>query len=501
VRFSRALHDHEGSLLDDSEGQRPRGRHAPLKAALLGICVAAVIRSQAAADPAERTSTLADQRRVNVTIYNGAQALVHDRRRIEIRAGENRIAWRDVSANIDATSAILEDLSVPGGVAVVEQNFNYDLLKPSAVLDKYVGHQVIVVHDSASDGHPQRETATLLSDNEGVVLQYRDRLETSLPDGHLVFPAIPGDLRDRPTLVLEIHGVRSGEQTLDLAYLTGGLGWHADYVGVVAPDEKHLDLSGLVTLSNTSGTTYENAHLQLVAGNVNFVQPPTGTENGVTHGVIAPPPQFEQQNYFEYHLYTLGRTTTIANNQTKQVSLLSARDVPIRKTLELRGSQEYYYDANADLGAKLEVGVYVTFANKGGDLGIPLPGGTVRLYKNDNAGTSQFLGSDSIDHTPRNEDVRLHLGDSFDVTANKKQTEFHALGGCTYESSYQIVVKNAKTDPVDVVVVEPIPGDWSIVAENLHHQKTSSATASWTVHVPADSNAKLTYTAHVKLCF
>jgi hypothetical protein len=213
-----------------------------------------------------------------------------------------------------------------------------------------------------------------------------------------------------------------------------------------------------------------------------------------------PKQQFTQQNYFEYHLYTLQRTTTIGNEQTKQVALLSARDVPIHKTLELRGSSSYYYSQSADLGTKLKVGVYETFTNKGGDLGIPLPGGTVRLYKNDKAGTSQFLGSDTIDHTPRNEDVRLHLGDSFDVTANKKQTDFKLPGKCTYQSSYEIVVKNAKTDPVDVVVVEPIPGDWTITSETQSHEKTSSATATWTLHVPAGGSTKLDYTAVVKVC-
>jgi hypothetical protein len=456
-----------------------------------------------AADPGEHVSTLADQQRVNVTIYNGTIALVHDRRHIVLQAGDNRIAWRDVSANMDATTAILADLTLPGGANVVEQNFNFDLLNPSTVLDKYVGRQVVVVHPLAPKGQPGRETATLLSDNGGVVLQYADRVETGLENGsYLVYSSIPGDLRDRPTLVLDLDSARSGEQTLDLAYLTGGLAWHADYVGVVAADEKHMDLSGLVTLSNTSGTTYRDAHMQLVAGNVNnpYVAPALGSEQGVPNGAYQPPPQFVQENYFEYHLYTLQRTTTIANNQTKQVSLLSARHIPITKTLELRGSDSYYSGPAADLGTNLKVGVYITFTNKGGDLGIPLPGGNVRLYKNDSGGTSQFLGGDSIDHTPRNEDVRLHLGDSFDVTANKKQTGFHGNGNCTYDSSYDVVVKNAKTEPVDVLVVEPLPGDWSIVAENLHHVKTSSSTATWTVHVPADSNAKLTYTAHVKVC-
>jgi len=469
---------------------------------LLGFAVAASLATpvSSGADPAERTSGIADQRGVSLTIYNASIALVHDRRHVSLQKDENRIAWRDVSANMDATSAILEDVTTPGAVRVLEQNFNFDLLKPQALLDKYVGREVTVVHDRAVPGRPLRETAKLLADNEGVVLQYPNRVETSV-DGHLEFPDIHPDLRDRPTLVLDLQSDAAADADLDLSYLTGGLGWHAEYVGVVAPDESHMDLSGLVTLSNTSGTTYSDAHLQLVAGNVNVAQPLPQTMR--VFGAVAaraPQPQFTQENFFEYHLYTLGRTTTIANNQTKQVALLNARNVPVHKTLELRGSESYYYTQNDDLGTKLKVGVYETFTNKGGDLGIPLPGGIVRLYKNDKAGTSQFLGSDRIDHTPRNEDIRLHLGDSFDVTANKKQTDFKLPENCTYQSSYEIVVKNAKTDPAQVLVVEPIPGDWTIARENLPHQKTSSSTASWTLTVPPGGRTTLDYTALVKIC-
>jgi hypothetical protein len=467
---------------------------ALLLAASLGMPV------PSGADPGERTSSIADQRSVNLTVYNGSIALVHDRRHLTLTKDENRIAWRDVSAKMDATTAILEDTSAPGAVRVIEQNFNFDLLKPQAILDKYVGRDVTVVHDRAPAGRPRRETAKLLADNDGIVLQYADRVETAL-DGHLEFPNIPSDLRDRPTLVLDLQSDTAADADLDLGYLTGGLAWHADYVGVVAPDESHMDLSGLVTLSNTSGTSFNDAHLQLVAGNVNVPppNPPVMYEMARAAGSAAQP-QFVQENYFEYHLYTLQRTTTIGNNQTKQVALLNARNVPIVKTLELRGDSQYYYNANGDLGTNLKVGVYETFTNKDGDLGIPLPGGTVRLYKNDSSGTSQFLGADRIDHTPRNEDVRLHLGDSFDVTANKKQTDFKLPGNCTYQSSYEVVVKNAKTDPVDVLVVEPIPGDWTITQENLPHRKTSSSTASWSVHVPPGGNTKLSYTAVVKVC-
>jgi hypothetical protein len=452
------------------------------------------------ADPTERTSELSDQRSVNLTIYNGTIALVHDRRRLSLQNGENRIAWRDVSGNMDATTAILEDTSAPGAVNVLEQNFNFDLLSPGTILNKYVGRTVTVVHDTAKPGRPMRETAKLLANNDGVVLQYANRIETFV-DGHIEFPDIPSDLRDRPTLVLDLDSSKTADADLDLSYLTGGLSWHADYVGVVSPDDSQMDLNGLVTLSNTSGTSFNDAHLQLVAGNVNVVAPPAPRVMYALGAVgRAPSGQFAQENYFEYHLYTLQRTTSIGNNQTKQVALLSARNVPIHKTLELRGAEEYYYNANGDLGTKLKVGVYETFTNKGGELGIPLPGGTVRLYKNDASGTSQFLGEDAIDHTPRNEDVRLHLGDSFDVTANKKQTDFKLPGNCTYQSSYQVVVKNGKTEPAQVLVVEPIPGDWSITQENLPHEKTSSSTATWTLNVPAGGSTTLTYTALVKVC-
>ena len=454
------------------------------------------------ADPVERISTQTDQRGLNVTIYNGGASLIHDRRRVTFAKGLNRVAWRDVSGMLDPTSAVLRSLTSGNALAVVEQNFDFSLLTPSSLLAKYVGRTVTVVHDVAIPGYPRRERARLLSNNDGVVLRYADRIETSLDGSHLVFDAIPGDLRDRPTLLLDLESSRTGPRDVDLAYMSSGLGWQADYVGTVSADKTHMDLNGLVTLTNTSGTTYPNARLQLVAGNVNLNvnSPVMPSATSYTYSVNDERP-LQQENYFEYHLYTLARPTTIANGQTKQVALLSAHTVPIKETLELRGSDGYYSNANADLGAKLPVGAYVTFTNKGGDLGIPLPGGLVRLYANDSHGTSQFLGSDRIDHTPKNEDVRLHVGDSFDVTANKKQTGFKAIGNCTYESSYDIRLADARDVPQVVDIVEPIPGDWSILSENFPHEKTSSATSTWHIRVPADSNTTLTYSARVRLCF
>jgi hypothetical protein len=457
----------------------------------------ALVPISSGADPAERLSTSAEAERINLTIYNGGTSLVHDRRRVSLEAGTNTIAWRDVSGNMDASSAILEDLTAPGATTVVEQNFDFDLLKPTALLDKYVGHQVTIVHEKPQAGRPATETATLLSDNDGVVLKYADRIETGLYDSHIVFPSIPDNLRDRPTLVLALASEKAGTRDLDLSYLTEGLGWHADYVGVVNSDDTRMDIGGLVTLTNTTGTTFPNARLQLVAGNVNVVPP----SNYALRTIVAVPARPKQEDFFEYHLYTFDRPTTVANAQTKQVSLLTAKNVAIAKTLELRGGEGYYEAQAGDLGRNLKVGVYVTFVNKGGDLGVPLPGGTFRIYKNDRSGTSQFVGSDRIDHTPHDQAVRLHLGDSFDVTANRKQTDFKGIGNCTFESSYEVAVSNAKDRAQDVLVVEPLPGTWSILAENFPHEKTSSTTATWHLSVPSRKTVTLNYTAHVSLCF
>lgn len=454
---------------------------------------------QSVADIRETTTTVSDRRSVNLTVYNGGTALIHDRRTVKLSAGLNRIAWRDVSAQMDPTSALLERVQAGDPVRVVEQNFNFDLLDPTALLDKYVGREVTVVHEARFAGERDtRERARILSTNGGIVLQYRDRIETQLR-GYIVFPASPKNFRDRPTLDLDVESADPAPLTLDLSYLTSGLSWRADYVGVVSSDQSHLMLTGLVTLSNTSGEAYENARLQLVAGNVNVVQPPSVTALRVIAHVSSRS-ELQQENYFEYHLYTLERPTTILDKQTKQLTLLTARGIPIRETLELRGSPEYYRTPEGDIGDRLPVGAYVTFENRGGELGVPLPAGIVRLYKNDSRGLSQFLGADQIDHTPKNETVRLHLGDSFDVTARKRQTDFRFSSDCSTESSYQIVVANAKNVSQNVLVVEPIPGDWQIVDENVPHVKSSAFSASWNLRVPSGSRSTLTYTARVNWC-
>jgi hypothetical protein len=455
------------------------------------------------ADVRERASTASDHQTLNLTVYNGGTALIHDRRLVYLDAGLNRIAWRDVSASMEPTSAVLDSLDPSAHVSVLEQNFDYNVLGQDSLLRAYVGRYVTVVHPARFAGErDRRERARILSVDNGVVLQYRDRIETAI-DGYIEFPGIPSSLRDRPTLALDIQSDRRGPQQLDLRYLSSGLSWYADYIGTLSSDETRMRLTGLVTLSNSSGAAYQNARLQLVAGAVNVAVAPRavynrvmGAESGVPSGVGTP----QQENYFEYHLYTMPRRTTILDQQTKQLLLLSADDVPVKKTLELRGSPLYYQGENPDLGDRLPVGVYVSFENRGGNLGIPLPAGLMRIYQSDSHGLSQFLGSDSIQHTPRNDTVRLHLGDSFDIVARKRQTNFALVTNCRSDSSYEITIINGKDVAQDVMVVEPIPGDWTITAESQPHLKSSASTATWTVHAQADGKTTLTYTADVTWC-
>lgn len=452
----------------------------------------------------EIVSTAADQTGVAVTIYNDDLALVKDARRVRLDRDLNRLAWREVSAQMRPETAQLRNVSHPAGFRLLEQNFDFDLLTPSKLLEKYVGREVAVIRAHPTTGAETREPATVLAAGNGVVLKFADRVETGVP-GRIAYPGVPDTLRDRPTLVLSLFNAAVGAQNLELSYLTGGLSWRADYVAELSADDSRLDLNGWVTLTNRSGAAYTDARLQLVAGDVNRVRDahPQTRELMTMAAKAADAADMQQEALFEYHLYTLQRPTTLADNQTKQVALMSATRVPVKKQFLLAGADYYYTGPHGDLGQRLKVGVFVEFDNQGEGLGVPLPRGIVRVYKQDSAGNAQFVGEDRIDHTPKNETVRLKLGDAFDVTADRKQTDFKKLAGTgrynyVFESAYEVVLKNAKPQAVTVTVREPIPGDWSMVSESQSHAKAAANTAEWQVKVPAEGQTTLTYRVRVR---
>ena len=479
------------------------------KAALIVSFLATFIYSTAFANSHhdEVISTLDDQQEVAVTIYNEQLALVKDLRSIQIDSGFNKLAFREVSAQMRPETAILRSLDFPEGFRLVEQNFDFDLLTPQKLLEKYVGKNVRVVKTHPTTGKESIEVAEVLSVNNGVVLKIGDRIETGYP-GRIIYDEVPGNLRDRPTLVISLNSGTRNKQALQLSYLTGGLGWKADYVAELNESDDFLDLAGWVTLTNQSGTTYKNAKLQLVAGDVNQVRPEMSMR--LNDLKMARPAAEEsvqnmvEEGLFEYHLYTLQRPTTIKNNQTKQVSLLSATKIPVRKEFLLQGYDYYYRSSYGNIGEKLKVGVFVEFKNNEvSNLGMPLPKGIVRVYKNDKSGNAQFVGEDRIDHTPKNEEIRLKLGDAFDITADKNQINFKkaaAIGkyNYAYTASFEVTLKNAKKEEVEVVVREPSPGDWKMKKENHSHKKVAAGTAEWRIKVPAEGKTKLAYEVLVR---
>lgn len=465
----------------------------PRRALALALFAAAALHAAAA----ETVSRAEDRSEVAVTIYNDSLALVKEVRGIAFQRGANSIALRDVSAKMRPETASLRALG-GGGLRLIEQNFDFDLLTPQKLLEKYVGRSVTVIKTNPATGAETREPAEVLATNGGVVLKYADRIETGVP-GRIAYGSIPPNLRDRPTLVVQLESAAAGRQNAELSYLTGGLSWRADYVAELAGDESKLDLAGWVTLTNQSGASYENARLQLVAGDVNRVRDEMRTQQFAAKAAIpAPAAEMAREQLFEYHLYSLARPTTILDNQTKQVALLSAAAVPVRKEYRLAGQDWYYRGAQSDLGRQHKVAVFVEFDNRGGELGMPLPKGIVRVYKKDSRGNALFIGEDRIDHTAKNETVRLKLGDAFDVKASRKQTGFRKIADRVYESAFSIELANAKDIAVTVKVVEPVPGDWEMVAESQKHAKGDAHSAVWLVQVPAQGKATLDYSVRMR---
>ena len=453
---------------------------------------------------AEILSEVGDQTALSLTIYNHDLALIRDRRKVDLPAGEQELAIRGVSGRLQPETALLESRDDSGAFRVLEQNFNYDLLTPRKLLEKYLGRQIGILRTNPATGVETRETATVLSTQEGLVVRIGDRIETD-PGGRFLFDDIPANLRDQPTLVTRLAVAQAGAHSLELSYLSGGLSWKADYVARLDEKDSRMDLAGWVTLENRSGTTYADARLQLVAGDVNRVSaPPQNRRFKAMMAAGLADEGVREEALFEYHLYSLPRPTTLLDRQTKQVALLSTSAVPVHKEYLLQGQQYYYQDRHGEIGRKLPVGVWLKFRNdEATRLGLPLPAGIVRVYKSGRQGNLQFIGEDRIDHTPRNEEVRLKLGNAFDVTARRVQTDFRKQNfGHPYkfaaQSSFRITLRNAKEEPVEVLVREPMPGDWQVLSESEPHEKPDARTAQWKLQVPAQGETVLEYSVLVR---
>ncbi|MBQ4472481.1 MAG: DUF4139 domain-containing protein [Alphaproteobacteria bacterium] len=432
-----------------------------------------------------------DQTELNVTIYNGSRALVKDERRVPLKKGLNEVSFAGVSEQMMPQTALLKGK----GISTLEQNFNFDLLTHSAMMKKSVGSEVSLEYIDPATGKITRDKGTLLSYNDGKpVLKIDDKIETNYP-GRVVFDKVPEQLRAEPTLTISVLSDNENTENLQLDYLTSGLTWKADYVARVNADETKMDLNGFVTLTNTSGANYKQAQLQLVAGDVNEVREYNVAPKvmmAMADGAVRRSARTEMaaEALADFYLYTLPHKTDILSNQTKQVALLTGTDLGIKKTYELNEPFSVY----SDEVKKMKPSIYVSFENtKENKLGKPLPKGTIRLYKEDKNGRTQFVGEDRINHTAENEEVRLKTGTAFNLSADMKRTSFKKMGERTYRGAYEVTFKNGGDKEAVVDLTLYFPTNFKLFDESQKGTRLNSNKVKWSISVPAKGKTTLTY--------
>ncbi len=445
-------------------------------------------------------STEDDREAVSITVYNQNFGLVREIRELSFARGRVALEFGDVASTIQSETVYLRPLTGPR-LDILEQNYQYDLLSPQKLLEKYVGRNVKLYRWNDKEGRDEVVDAEVLSVNNGTVLRIGDEITFNYP-GRIAFPEVPEDLIARPTLMWQLES-RTDRQTVETSYLAGGMNWKADYVMVLDDTDRQAGLTGWVTLTNQSGATYRDAELKLVAGDVQrLASAPAGRMKAVMAMEDAAARQdFSEEAFFEYHLYTLDRPTTVKNNEQKQVTLLEAPQFDVTKRLIYYGAEYYYRGQYGQVESNSKIGVFIDFENEDDNgLGMPLPAGIVRVYKSDASGAQQFVGEDRIDHTPRDERVRIKMGEAFDVVGDRRQMDFDVIGECTTESEWQIQVRNHKDEEVEVELMEPIGADWQILSSSHRHEKLDAHTFKFTVKVPARGETTVTYRVRVRWC-
>jgi hypothetical protein len=472
------------------------------KAFALTLALGLGVSSAASAQTAKKVSGDADRKQVSITVYNQGFGLVREVRELkDLGTGKVALESADVAATIQPETVAVRSLGGP--LRILEQNYRFDLLTPETLLNKYVGRNIRAYRYHQSTGKEDVVDAKLLSVANGAVLQIGKEITFGYP-GRLAFSELPPDLIAKPTLVWLLESGQA-KQSLEVSYLARNMSWKADYVFVVNESDTKGDLLGWVTLTNQTGASYRNAELKLVAGDVNRVREeadddmPRRAMKSMGAGVAQD--AFREEGLFEYHLYTLGRPTTVLDKEQKQVTLLEAQGIGIEKKLIFSGQSYWYRGQYGELAKNQKVGVFLDFKNsQANQLGMPLPKGTLRVYKADKSGAKQFVGEDSIDHTPRDEKLHVKMGEAFDVVADRKQTEWRALGNCTSDSSWEIEIRNHKDNAEKVEIREPVAGDWTIEQSSHPAVKEDASTFLFNVTVPKRGKTKVTYRVRIRWC-
>ncbi len=495
----------------DSHPPQPGGSH--MKRMLAAACMAL----SSAVAFAQVVSTPSQSQGMALTVYNGGFAVVRETRSLELNKGLNKLRYEGVAQKIDPTSLSIKSLTAPLGLSVREQNYQYDLLNPVSILNKCVGQTIRLKQTSPTGATSILEgkllnppTAVIANTDsgrggntyQGLVLQTKDGLVLD-PEGEITVTKLPDGLVSSPSLMWLLEIAKAGKQRAEVSYITEGITWKADYVAVVSNDEKKLDLTGWVTIDNRSGATYPTAKLQLMAGDVRRIQPAAPRNAGYTKlmmkGAMDSASAFTEQSFFEYHLYTLDGKTTVAQNETKQMNLLSAHNVTAQRRLIFDSAKSSMRPGQGGSTNAGKLAIMLEIKNdKASNMGMPLPKGKIRVYKADNSAALQFIGEDLIDHTPKDETVRCYVGDAFDVVGTRTQTNLKNVSDRVQEASYSINIRNRKDTAVNVTVVERFSNDWEILQKNHDFKKIDSRTAEFALNIPANKEATVNYTVRTK---
>ncbi|MBU8869472.1 MAG: DUF4139 domain-containing protein [Gemmatimonadales bacterium] len=433
-----------------------------------------------------------DRLSVDVTVYNSDLALVREIRRVELPRGEFKLEFQDVPSRINPVTILVES-GGKSGLELYEQNYEFDLMSRLKILHKYVGRELSWIQEDGS-----RIKGILLGISNGPVFEVDEEVVFEVP-GRLALPALPDNLRARPTLIWLADAGKAGPEEIETTYLTGGFSWHTDYVLQLDEAGERADLQAWVTVQNLTGASFEDANLLLVAGDLNRVAPAPAKMIAMTDKMArAGAYEFQEETLYDYHLYSLQRKTTLLDQQIKQISLFEAAGIEVQKHYRLRAAARLFRGGNFS-GGNEKVEVSYAFRNQEeSGMGMPFPAGVFRVYGRSGSGSRQLLGEDRVDHTPGGEEIELRVGKAFDIVAERVRKDSRRLADNYFQTTFEITLRNHRKDPVVVEVAEQVGGFWEIVAANLEHRKVSASELAFEVPVPAEGQFVLTYTVNVK---
>lgn len=472
------------------------------KSFMLGLLILTASSVHAAYIPVTK-STSRHQTSVEVTVYSNNLALIKEVRKLKLPAGEGRLKFLDIASQLKPQTVQISSLTHGKDFSVMEQNYRYDLITADNLLDRYVGKSIKIIDFNKYKDRKEIIDAILISNNNGQVYKINDEIYLDHP-GYKILPQLPDNFVARPTLSWLYHNKTEGDQELELFYLTSDINWTADYTVILNNDNSSLDISAWASVNNTSGTSYENASLKLIAGQVGEAERPQRADVMIQARRSMPAAESRRSvteaGLFEYHTYELSESTTINDKQTKQISLFTARGISTAQEYVMEGTSRYFIGLSAQKNHRQPIFTYAKFKNSvKNHLGTPLAAGTMRFYKRDSGGHLQFIGESRIGHTPVNEDVEIKVGEAFDIVAERSQTSYKRVASNLHESEWEIVLRNHKDKTVTINVQETIMGNWEILSHTHPYQKLDANRIQFNVKLPVEQEIKLIYRVKVGL--